>query len=200
VRRGLAAILTLVLLAVWTPAVAEPRRAREHFDEAESLYAQGDFEAALSEYLAAFDEQPLPELLFNVGQCQRNLDRYGDAIFSFRRYLALRPDAPNREAVLKLVAELERKREREEIRPPPVSAPPEPQRVALVPTPARAEARPASGRPFYKKWWFITGVLVAGAAVTGAVILSSDGGGDPGGGGTGPLVPTTDLGNVELPR
>jgi tetratricopeptide (TPR) repeat protein len=181
VRRALAAALVVVL--VGSSVHADERRAREHFDEGESLYAAGDFDAALAEYLAAFAEEPLPAFLFNVGQCHRNLDHYDAAIFSFKRYLALAPDAPNREAVLRLIVELEEKRAR--------AAPPPPRRD-LVPAPVAVKTSPA--HPFYTSWWFITGVVVAGAAVTGAVLLSSDhGGGDNG-------IPASDFGNVELPK
>jgi len=197
-RLGLVVLMIAALLAASLPALparADELAAREHFDRAEILYAQGQFEGALAEYLDAFEEEPLPELLFNVGQCQRNLDRYGEAIFSFRRYLGLRPDAPNRAAVLKLIDELERKRERAIVARPPV---PE-QREDLVAAPAPHRSSP----PFYRSWWFITGVLVAGAAVTGVVLLSNDGGGGGGGGGGMTVVgmpPMSDLGNVELPR
>ena len=197
-RLGLVVLMIAALLAASLPAPparADEQAAREHFDRAEILYADGQFEGALAEYLEAFEEAPLPELLFNVGQCQRNLDRYGEAIFSFWRYLGLRPDAPNRAAVLKLIEELERKRERAIVVRPPV---PEQRQDLVVVAPA---PRRSSG-PFYRSWWFITGVVVAAAAVTGVVLLSSDGGGGGGGGAsmTVGMPPMSDLGNVEVPR
>ena len=196
-RLGLVVLMIAALLAASLPALpacADEQAAREHFDRAEILYAHGQFEVALAEYLEAFEEAPLPELLFNVGQCQRNLDRYGEAIFSFWRYLGLRPDAPNRAAVLELIEELERKRERAILVRPPV--PEQRQDLVVAPAPRR------SSRPFYRSWWFITGVLVAGAAVTGVVLLSSDSGGGGSGGGsmTVGMPPMSDLGNVEVPR
>jgi tetratricopeptide (TPR) repeat protein len=196
-RRSLVLVMIAALLAAslpGLPARADEQAAREHFDRAEILYAQGEFEGALAEYLDAYAAEPLPELLFNVGQCQRNLDRYGDAIFSFRRYLELRPDAPNRAAVHALIDELERKRQRAIVVRAPV---PEQQRDDLVAAPVLRRAR----RPFYRSWWFITGVVVAGAAVTGVVLLANDDGSGGGSGGTTVgMPPMSDLGNVELPR
>jgi tetratricopeptide (TPR) repeat protein len=216
VKRPLAALLVAAffsagLAGLPAPAHADERSARAHFDEAESLYAEGDFEAALAEYQAAFAAAPLPAIMFDIAQCQRNLDHHSEAIFAFRRYLALDPDAPNREAVLKLVSELEHKRDRQAALRPPAAPPPaapgsaiESSRIELVPTPPRldgAHRASAARKPFYTKWWFITGVVVASAAVTGVILYdaqSGSAGATPGPGG--PDVPASDFGNVELPR
>src|SRR6266511_1256884 len=63
------------------------KRAQTHFKKGEKLFALGRFEDALGEYQQAFEEYPLPEFLFNIGQCHRNLGSYDEAIFSFRKYL-----------------------------------------------------------------------------------------------------------------
>ena len=62
---------------------------------AEKLFALGKFDDALDEYQKAFDAKPMPDFLFNIGQCYRNLGDYQQAIFSFKKYLKLEPDAPN---------------------------------------------------------------------------------------------------------
>ena len=207
-----AALVATSVVSLPSPVHADERSARAHFDEAESLYAEGDFEAALAEYQAAFAAAPLPAIMFDIAQCQRNLDHYSEAIFAFRRYLALDPDAPNREAVLKLVSELEHKRDRQAALRPPAAPPPaapgsaiESSRIELVPTPPRLDgahhSSSTSRKPFYTRWWFITGVVVASAAVTGVILYdaqSGSAGAAPGPGG--PDVPASDFGNVELPR
>ena len=162
---------------------AATKQAKEHFFKGEKLFALGRFEAARDEYEAAFEAKPLPEFLYNIGQCHRNLGDYESAIFSFRKYIKLKPDANNREAVEELIDELEdelaqaqrdaEKSRRDEIpgRPPP--------------------ARDTQSRPIYKKWWFWTGVVVVGAAATTATILATS---------PSSSIPDSDLGNVDFAK
>lgn len=173
--------------AAVTAADASPEeiaRARRAFKKGEKLYALGRFEEALKEYEHAFEIVELPEFLFNIGQCQRNLERYDAAIFSFKQFLQRKPDAPNRAAVEDLLAELEGKRKRADVLK--LTPRPEERRRGGPTGPAGAEE---SAPPIYKRWWFIAGAVGVGV-VAGAVALSSGGGGG---------VPSSDLGNVDLP-
>ncbi|HEX5060283.1 MAG TPA: tetratricopeptide repeat protein, partial [Kofleriaceae bacterium] len=86
------------------------RAARRHYERGEKLFALGKFDDALEEYQTAFDAKPLPGFLYNIGQCYRNLGDYDQAIFSFKKYLKLEPEASNKEAVERLVEELEEKK------------------------------------------------------------------------------------------
>jgi tetratricopeptide (TPR) repeat protein len=196
-------------LAAWAePALARDRAdraerdadrdaeiARKHFQKGEKLFALSKFEEALDEYEAAFDAQPLPEFLFNIGQCHRNLKNYDAAIFSFKKYLRLKPDASNHRAVEKLIHQLEAQLEakvaqQEEAeaanRPPPDDE----QRVPLVPPPDDRPPPRKDATPFYSTWWFWTSVAVVGAGAGAAVLLwPSDSG-----------VPGSDLGNIDFPR
>ncbi len=181
--RLLVAGALLLLLATATPARADDaatRSARKHYEKGEKLFALGRFDEALDHYEKAFETKPLPGFLFNIGQCHRNLGDYESAIFSFRKYLKLAPDADNREAVLELIEDLEAKQEADEE---------ERQRRALRepdPPPRRGDGR--KGKPIYRKWWFWGGVAaVAGASVGTFVLLRDDG------------VPDTDLGHVVFP-
>jgi len=158
-------LLLLVGLAVTVPArpvhADDPatRAARRHFERGEKLFALGRFDDALEEYQTAFDAKPLPGFLYNIGQCYRNLGDYDQAIFSFKKYLKLDPDAPNREAVERLIEELEAKK-----------AQGDSQRFV------RKKREPE--KPVYKKWWFWT--AVGAAAVGGSVaIYASQSGSSP---------------------
>ena len=109
----------LALLFAVSPRVARAddpatRAAKRHFDRGEKLFALGKFDEALDEYQKAFDAKPLPDFLFNIGQCYRNLGDYQQAIFSFKKYLKLEPDAPDKDKVEKLIDDLEEKQERGE--------------------------------------------------------------------------------------
>ena len=135
------------LLAV-APRVAHAddpatRAARRHFERGEKLFALGKFDEALEEYQKAFDAKPLPGFLYNIGQCYRNLGDYDQAIFSFKKYLKLEPDAPNKDAVEQLIDELEDKKARGDGE----------KFVRKKPAEASEESK-----PIYKKWWFWTGV------------------------------------------
>jgi tetratricopeptide (TPR) repeat protein len=155
-------------------------RARKHYAVAQQLFSVGRFAEALPRYEAAFKAKPLPEFLFNIGQCHRNLRHYDKAIFSFRRYLTLKPHAANRAKVEKLINELEDKQRKKEEA--------ERRTAAMLRTKKRPQHPPARSRPFYKKWWFWTGVGAV-AATTGAVLVLGGGGGS---------VPASDLGNVDF--
>lgn len=88
------------------PAARREAQARRHFRLGEAAFAKGDFRGALVEYDRAFRLVPLAGLLFNIGQCHRNLGAHERAIYSFQLYLARAPQATNRAAVLALIAEL----------------------------------------------------------------------------------------------
>ncbi|HSR98235.1 MAG TPA: tetratricopeptide repeat protein [Kofleriaceae bacterium] len=174
------AIAAIAARVAWAedPAL---REAKLHFERGEKLYALTRFSEAIDEYQKAFDARPLPDFLFNIGQCYRNLGDYDSAIFSYRKYLTLAQDPPNRAQVEQLIRDLEAKRTASDTqrlglkRPPPSTAPP----------PAAHPPEQASDRPIYGRWWFWTGIAVV--AVAGGVTayeLSSDG------------PPSTSLGNI----
>jgi tetratricopeptide (TPR) repeat protein len=150
-------------------------RAREQFERGQKLFDVGRFADALVAYQEAYAAFPAPEFLFNIGQCHRNLGHYEEAIFSFQKYLQLKPDAANRPAVEALIAELEAAKKRRDE-----------QLIARKPKDDGIKPPPPS--PFYKTWWFWTGVVVVAAAGgVGTYFLLQD---------DTPGLPGTDLGNV----
>lgn len=141
--------VTMLLARVASAEDPETRSAKRHFDRGQKLFTLGKFDEALDEYQKAYDASPLPDFLYNIGQCHRNLGDYEQAIFSFKRFLQLDPEAPNREKVEIIIDELEDKLERQGAK----------KRNEPPPPPPHAE-----GTPVYKKWWFWTGVAVVGVA------------------------------------
>lgn len=175
---GLRARLLGVTLAVTLPlsvsgrAAAAPeveitpesqRRARMHFQQGKAAFELGNFQEALEQYKTAYRIAPLPGFLFNIGQCHRNLGDLDKAIFAFRLYLRKRPEAPNREAVLQLIKELERLIEEraQQQKKVPVYLP-ESRPITHQPPPP-----PPPPTPVYKRWWLWTlvGLAAGGAAV-----------------------------------
>jgi len=152
------------------------RAAKRHYDRGEKLFALGKFDEALDEYQKAFDAKPLPGFLFNIGQCYRNLGDYDQAMFSFKKFLKLDPETPKRDAVEKLLEELEDKKERGEGK----------KLVQVKPKPDEQEPPPpAAKKPIYKEWWFWTGV--GAVAVLGGVGIYVE---------AKPGAPSTELGNI----
>ena len=177
-----------LLLALVRAAYAEDpaeRAAKRHYERGQKLYNLQKFDEALEQFQKAFDASPLPGFLFNIGQCHRNLGDYDAAIFSFKRYLKLDPEADNREQVEELIDELEqkkaegdterlklgkRKKPKDEEEPPPENP---------------------EGAPVYKKWWFWTGVAVVAAGAGVGIYYATKSSGGP---------PSTDLGHIDYPK
>jgi tetratricopeptide (TPR) repeat protein len=151
--------------------------ARKHFKRGEKLFALGRFAEALDAYEAAFEAKALPDFLFNVAQCHRNLGNYDQAIFSYRKYLKLKPEAHNRAAVEKLIDDLVEKREQERNKK---------RDRKLVPTPKPVDKDDGGVSP----WWYVGGSVAVVAVTVGAVVLLS--------GDDGTSIPDSDLGNLDF--
>jgi hypothetical protein len=186
----LAAATVIALLVGHVASVhADPAtaRAKALFKKAELHFSLGEFQKALGLYRDAYQQRQLPGLLFNIGQCHRNMKRCDRALFFYKQYLVRKPDAANREAVLKLITLCEAQARATEpaSRPAPdratkpaqpvtrPAAPPASRRAA----PARVEPTTTAPRAGPSRAWFwasasLAGVLLAGGAATGAVALS----------------------------
>ncbi len=156
--RTLTFLLAICLACVASARVAyadDPamRAAKRHYERGQKLFGLQKFEEALEQYQKAFDAKPIPDFLFNIGQCHRNLGDYEAAIFSFKRFLKLDPETPNREKVEELIAQLEDKQAAKDAK-----------RLRLRERDRDEPEDPPPGSPFYKKWWFWTGVAVVGVA------------------------------------
>ena len=170
---------TIVALALALPASADPDEARRtearvHFEAARTHHNVGRFEEAIEAYQAAYDLVPLPDLLFNIGQCHRNLKNHERAIFFFERFLQEAPETSDGDLVRKLIAELEgelARKKSEETSTATLAAP------ALVQEPvAPPPPPPVEEEGVHEKWWFWTiRVVGAAAAAGGAIALTQTG-------------------------
>ena len=101
--------------ALATAPVAAPARsvrnpaaeAKAHANRGTSMYNLGRFPEALTEYEAAYLAIQDPPFLFNIAQCHRKMGKNKEALDSYRTYLRVAPEAPNRAEVQKRISELE---------------------------------------------------------------------------------------------
>src|SRR4051794_36245020 len=108
---GSATALALQLL--WArPAGAEVPEAKNHYDRGIVQYNLGHFTDAITEFEKAYELDPSPVLLFNLAQAYRQAGDTDRAIFFYRRYTTLAPNAKNRGEVEKRIKELEELRQK----------------------------------------------------------------------------------------
>jgi hypothetical protein len=112
-NRRIVCLLVAVLVLVASNAVraAEGRReAKAHADRALRQYNLGNFEEAIGEFGKAYEIEPSPILLFNIGLAHRHLEHWDRATFFFRRYLnETGADAPSRTDAQRYIQEMESK-------------------------------------------------------------------------------------------
>lgn len=101
-----AVALVLVVLAPSPARADDVEEARRRFLVAEELYARGSYEEAYASYEAAHRAAPLPDFLFNMGQCQRNLGNLRAALVLYRRFLSSSPPEDRREIVEGIVRDI----------------------------------------------------------------------------------------------
>ncbi len=198
---SLALRLSLVIILAPWPAMGEEGDrdvARNHANQGRELYEQGQHEAALEQYQAAYEIAPVAAVLFNIGQCHRHLGNCERALVFYQGYLRDAPDAPNRTAVEELISRCQEELAQvpdEPDEPPAVEDPQEPPDVedpqetplegsgplnsgeeATGQTPVQEPSVPTPVRPVYRRWWFwtIVGVVVVGAATSAALVVTLD--------------------------
>ena len=172
-------------------------QAKAAVERAEVDYKLGRFQDALDGYRRAYELFHAPMLLFDIGQCHRNLGDPDKAIFFFEGYLReeTRPEPERRQLTEDLLVELrtdsQRRRAiaaaaaaataREATPPPAPPTPPPPLRRRLqleAADDARGESgallarppQPAPGekRSLVTRWWFWT--AIGGALAAGATV------------------------------
>ena len=184
-RLVLAICLSSAVVATTAPrhALADDpgeRAAKRHYDRGKKLFGLQKFDEALEQFQKAFDAKQIPEFLFNIGQCQRNLGDYEAAIFSFKRFLKLDPETEKREQVEELIDDLQRKIDEGNTKR---------LRLEKEPKEPKPENPETGDRPVYKKWWFWTGVAVVGVGAGVGIYLASQS-----------SAPDTTLGNIQFRR
>jgi len=198
-------ILAVLLLAsVAGPAHADDddtAKARSLFEKGMAHFQLEEYDAAIDKWQAGFRLKPVPEFLYNIAQAYRLWKQPDKALSFYRKYLSMRPDAPNRPEVERHMRSMERlvnEQERAASAPPtvpmtpngaaqappenpPTSPPPppaEPPTVAASPAPAPAPTetnavsiRSKPERPITRRPWFWAVVGGAAAVVVAGVVV-----------------------------
>jgi tetratricopeptide (TPR) repeat protein len=79
---------------------------REHFNKGANYFKLGRFDEAISEYEAAYEISALPQILYPIARSNHLAGHRKEAIFFYKQFLRLVPNAPNRKEVEKSIAEL----------------------------------------------------------------------------------------------
>jgi tetratricopeptide (TPR) repeat protein len=86
--------------------------ARALSDQGRMAYAEGRYEVARAWFRLAWDKKKLPELVFNIAQCDFQLGEHDEAVRHYEQYVKLAPTAPNRALVDDLIRESKAKLKR----------------------------------------------------------------------------------------
>jgi len=116
-HRYTAAFASALLLALACPSLvhaqgtadqaAAKATAMKLYEEATTKYNIGEWDEAVRLYKEAYGAFPAPEFLFNIGQSYRQKNDCKNGLFFYKRYLANKPDAANREQVEGFIRDLE---------------------------------------------------------------------------------------------
>jgi prefoldin subunit 5 len=104
------AVICLLTCALAGPALgdANMEEAKRHFSQGVALYNDGNFNAALAEFEAAYKIKQSPAVLYNIGLTHKSLFHYNEAIESLQQYLAADKKMPKerQKEVQQLVSEM----------------------------------------------------------------------------------------------
>jgi tetratricopeptide (TPR) repeat protein len=139
-------LVSLALAALPSPAslaapAAAVREAKQHFRRGATEYNLGHFQEAIAEFEKAYQLDPSPILLFNIGQAHRKLGNGSQAIFFFRRYLNEDPETKDRPKVEQWIHELEEAAARQPA-PTPERGTPSTSPTPTTPTPTTTAPPP----------------------------------------------------------
>ena len=180
-RSRVVVMVAAALLLIAGPSQAKGKaEAKEAFKRALQHYNLGDFTSALDGFKEAYLDYPDASLLFNIGQCQRQLGMKQEALLSYKAYLREAGEPSNRDEVMLLIHNLEQAIRDDDAarRAKPADSgakAPEPTITPPPVAPTLTATAPPRRAPVYRRWWLWTavGVVVAGAGVGLAVGLSS---------------------------
>jgi tetratricopeptide (TPR) repeat protein len=183
VRPNTSIALWLAALLLVCGARAEARtpreeaQARELYKKGMTHYQLGELDKAIEEFKQAYEITSAPALLFNLAQVHRMKKNLPDALYFYKMYLRLEPNAGNRKDVEGLIAETQARLDEEErakqqqqqqqVAPVVVTPPPAP-----VPVP-EVRAAPRATHWKAKLWSGVALAAVGLGALAGGIALGA---------------------------
>lgn len=83
------------------PTVPGDADAEAHFEAGQKAFTDGDYNAAVKEFLAAYDQKPHPDVLINIAASYERIYKPDEARANYERFLAdAAPDSPLRPLAL----------------------------------------------------------------------------------------------------
>jgi hypothetical protein len=119
-KNCLGAVAVCIIISPLQSPAQEPsneEKAMKLYDEAEVYYKLQNWQKALEKYEAAYLLSQQPELLFNIGQCYRQLGKYEEALRSYKTFLREVPNDPNRAEIQELIKSTEQLNEQSKVKP-----------------------------------------------------------------------------------
>ncbi len=89
----------IVLFSAVAPVHADKETSVQLYKAGKRKYELGEFDRAIGLFQQAYDEHPAPAYLYNIAQAYLKLENCPEALKHFKRFVAEKPDAPNRAAV-----------------------------------------------------------------------------------------------------
>ena len=169
-------ILLALLLLAGSARAEDKAKARDAFRVGTQHFKLGEYEQALDSFKEAYRNFESPIFLFNIAQCERQLDHKQEAIRFYRQYLVDAKDATNRDEVQGIIAKLQAALDQEHAaaaakaaqpapEPPPATTAPPPSTTSNAATLTASAPPPEKKTPVYKKWWLWTAVGVVAVGV-----------------------------------
>jgi tetratricopeptide (TPR) repeat protein len=140
-----AGILVICAVTFCGVARADTAKARELYQKATRAYNLQQFEQALQLFQDAYEQKDAPAILFDIGQCQRQLGQYEAAARSYRAYLAQAPSSPIREQVEARIADMDRAAHEQRALKPPTGTESPTETKQLTETKQPIETKPPTG-------------------------------------------------------
>jgi hypothetical protein len=147
---GSCLVVLILAAAVGRPVLAgdAKQEAKARFMAGQSHYNLNEYPEALNKFKEAYRIFPDPVFLYNLGQCERQLGHFEEAIRFYRSFLREQPKAPNRQDVLHKIEEMEtaqksKAAEADKALTPPLPAEGKPTKPSLEP----AASQPGTESP-----------------------------------------------------
>jgi tetratricopeptide (TPR) repeat protein len=126
------------------PSADTRERARSAYREGQKLFSSAKYEDAALAFEAAFNAIPNPVVLLSVAESRAKAGQTPEAIAAFKKYLTLRPDAPDRATVEGRIASLGAKAAFVSVTSEPADADVELDGSPMFRTPVQLELKPGA--------------------------------------------------------